>query len=294
MQLSHEQLEELTAVAAQAARDAGALIADYAQRDVEVMHKSGGDSLASQVVTEVDEKAQAIILKLLEQSIEQYDLALLAEETHDDGSRHIKDYFWCIDPMDGTLPFTRRKPGYAVSIALVSASGIPMIGVVFDPVEKRLYTATNGKGVSIDERPWGLPELKRRAESTLCFFCDCTFEEDPERESLSSKMSAFAKHQGFGGSEVIIGGGAVLNACNVLLNRPAIYFKRPKPKLGGGSFWDFAATACLFAEAGASVSDFSGLPLQLNDKTYHFFNHCGVCFTTDASLVEPLRLFFKD
>ncbi|MEO0794812.1 MAG: inositol monophosphatase family protein [Verrucomicrobiota bacterium] len=294
MQLSPEQLEELTAAAAMAAREAGKLIADFAQRDFEVMHKSAGDSLASQVVTEVDEKAQAIILELLDPSIKQFDLALLAEETPDDGSRHVKDYFWCIDPMDGTLPFTRRKPGYAVSIGLVRSDGIPMIGVVFDPVLKRLYTATHRQGISIDGRQWILAEQKPRAESELSYFCDCAFEEDPDRERRSSTMKAFAEKQGFGGSRIIVGGGAVLNACEVLLNRPAIYFKRPKPQLGGGSCWDFAASSCLFAEAGASASDFKGLPLHLNDQAYQFFNHCGVCFTTDESLVEPLSLFFAD
>ena len=54
---------------------------------------------------------------------ERYDLALLTEELEDDGSRHVKDYFWCIDPIDGTLPFTQKKPGYGVSIALVARDG---------------------------------------------------------------------------------------------------------------------------------------------------------------------------
>lgn len=27
------------------------------------------------------------------------------------GSRHSKDYFWCIDPLDGTLPFINARQG---------------------------------------------------------------------------------------------------------------------------------------------------------------------------------------
>jgi fructose-1,6-bisphosphatase/inositol monophosphatase family enzyme len=107
MQLSAQQLKELSLDAERAARRAGALISNYAGRDFEVSHKPGGDSLASQVVTEVDELAQSVILKELKSSVQDYDLALLAEELEDDGSRLKKDYFWCIDPMDGTLPFTR-------------------------------------------------------------------------------------------------------------------------------------------------------------------------------------------
>ena len=71
-----------------------------------------------------------------------------------------------------------------------------------------------------------------------------------------------------------------------------VYFKRPKKKLGGGSFWDFAATACMFREAGASATDYWGARLELNDSAHRFFNHCGVCFTTEPSLIEPLSESF--
>ena len=42
--------------------------------------------------------------------------------------------------------------------------------------------------------------------------------------------------------EVIEGAGGVLNACHVMTEGPACYFKKPKLKQGGGSLWDFAAT----------------------------------------------------
>ncbi|WP_158279856.1 3'(2'),5'-bisphosphate nucleotidase CysQ family protein [Coraliomargarita sinensis] len=293
MRLNEEQLLDLSGYAASAARKAGALISDYAKREVEVMHKSGGDSLASQVVTEVDELAQSIILEELRSSVQDYDLALLTEELQDDGSRLKKDYFWCIDPMDGTLPFTRGTPGYSVAIALVARDGCPMIGVVYDPVEKRLYQAVHGQSVLIDGEVWQLTSPQPRSGAVLRFYCDCTFEENPERESLSRQMRDFAKAEGYAAGEVIIGGGAVLNACHVLLHRPAVYFKRPKAKTGGGSFWDFAATACLFNEAGAQVSDFSGRTLELNDPKRSFFNHCGVCFTTESGLTAKLGAFFS-
>jgi fructose-1,6-bisphosphatase/inositol monophosphatase family enzyme len=63
--------------------------------------------------------AQAAVLEVLAPTFKAYDLGLLTEELADDGSRFEKDYFWSIDPLDGTLPFTQGKPGYAVSIALV-------------------------------------------------------------------------------------------------------------------------------------------------------------------------------
>jgi myo-inositol-1(or 4)-monophosphatase len=109
--------------------------------------KNGGASLAAQVVTEVDHLSQDIILKTLHPSCLIYDLALLSEESPDDNQRLQKDYFWCIDPLDGTLPFIESVPGYSVSIALVSREGQSMLGVVYDPVTQTLYHAIQGQGL---------------------------------------------------------------------------------------------------------------------------------------------------
>ena len=80
MRLSAEDLKQLAECAGNAVREAGALIAQTDAREVLVQHKAGGESLASQVVTEVDELSQAIILKHLLPTCATYDLALLAEE----------------------------------------------------------------------------------------------------------------------------------------------------------------------------------------------------------------------
>ncbi len=53
MQLNQTELVILATVAVTAAREAGALITQYDGSEVAVQHKTGGESLASQVVTEV-------------------------------------------------------------------------------------------------------------------------------------------------------------------------------------------------------------------------------------------------
>ncbi|MGJ8649826.1 MAG: 3'(2'),5'-bisphosphate nucleotidase CysQ family protein [Opitutaceae bacterium] len=294
MQLEVETLNILADVAEAAAREAGALIASYSQKEVAVQHKSGSDSLATQVVTEVDELSQAIVLKHLSPTFEAYGLALLTEEREDDGSRLAEDYFWCIDPLDGTLPFTQQKPGYAVSIALIRHDGKPMLGVVFDPVVGTLYRAVAGQGIMRDGRAWEARTMSDdRSQQCLRFYCDCTFETQSNREEMVARMEAFAVQFGFSGLDVVIGGGAVMNACSVLECPPACYFKLPKMKAGGGSIWDFAATACLFQEAGGAVAtDFAGGALDLNRMDSTFMNHQGVCFASNSELQAGLAAFF--
>jgi 3'-phosphoadenosine 5'-phosphosulfate (PAPS) 3'-phosphatase len=68
-----------------------------------------------------------------------------------------------------------------------------------------------------------------------------------------------------------------------------VYFKLPKAEEGGGSLWDFAATAALFSELGYVASDFYGEPLDLNRADSTFMNHRGVLFATDYSLAIEIQ-----
>ena len=69
-----------------------------------------------------------------------------------------------------------------------------------------------------------------------------------------------------------------MNACSVLENFPACYFKFPKSKNGGGSIWDFAATTCIYQELGLPATNFEGGKLDLNRKDSTFMNHQGVFY----------------
>jgi fructose-1,6-bisphosphatase/inositol monophosphatase family enzyme len=278
-------LTELTKQAVQAAREAGELIRSYEDREVDVLHKEGGDTYASQVVTEVDRKAQDAILRILGTTCEEFDLAVLTEESEDDRRRFEKEFFWCIDPMDGTLPFIRKEPGYSVSIALVARDGSPQIGVVYDPVHDVLWQATKGQGVQRNGEPWTLDSKGKE----LTFTYDRSFTDRPERDRVLRELEAYAHSIGLKKLMATQFGGAVINACHALENAPGCHFKFAKPQEGGGSLWDYAATACLYEEAGAVVTDVHGNPLDLNRPDSTFMNHRGAVYATDEELANRIR-----
>ena len=278
-------LNDLTRKAVRASLEAGELIRSYQDQDVEVLHKEGGDTYASQVVTEVDQKAQEAILRILEPTCREFDLALLTEESEDDRSRFEKEYFWCIDPLDGTLPFTRKEPGYSVSIALVSRQGLPQIGVVYDPVHDVLWQATKGQGLLRNGIAW---KMQPRGKE-LVFTYDRSFESHPERARVLTELENYAESIGLQGVTASQFGGAVINACHSLESAPGCHFKFAKPQEGGGSIWDYAATACLYEEGGAIVSDVHGDPLDLNRHDSTFMNHRGAVYATDQALAVKIR-----
>ena len=278
-------LQSLAQTAVAAARSAGRIISQSSNQEIEVEHKDGGHSYASQVVTEVDRKAQDAILEILKPACDEYDFALLTEESEDDHSRFQKDYFWCIDPLDGTLPFTKKEPGYSVSIALVSKCGKPQIGVVYDPVHDVLWEAAIGRGVKKNDQPW----MMNSNSEVLTFTYDRSFEKHPERQRVLDELNSYAQAIGLTKVHATQYGGAVINACHALESAPGCHFKFAKPEEGGGSIWDYAATACLFEQAGASVSDVYGDALDLNRSDSTFMNHRGAVYATDASLASKIR-----
>lgn len=292
MQLSAHDCYLLGQCAISAAFQAGQIIVNYTQRTITVKTKNGGGSLASQVVTEVDHLSQDVILRILQPSCAMFDLALLTEESADDGERLSKDFFWCIDPLDGTLPFIESVPGYSVSIALVACDGTPIIGVVYDPFTQTLYHAITGQGARLNQKDLKALPLSPSEQQILTFITDKSFADDPLYEVTRVELDHIATDLGYSGVKLTLQGGAAMNACQVLASPPACYFKFPKPQVGGGSIWDYAATSCLFNEANALVSDMYGNPLVLNPDGPTFMNHCGILYCADPMLSERMvRLY---
>lgn len=288
MRLTQQNLDDLLHEAVAAAREAGAFIHASAARGIEVQHKSGGSNIASQVVTEVDLRADAMISEALRPSCARYDLALLTEESTDDRARLQKDAFWSVDPLDGTMAFIESKPGYSVSIGLVARDGTPMIGVVYNPVTDILYSAVRGQGAQRDGSPWQpLTAPQKDRPFTLVF--DRGFDQRDYYAWVSEGLNELAIRHGFSAVRTLEGDGAAMNAINVLENPPGCYFKFPKPQQGGGSLWDFAATAVIFGECGAVAGDFYGQALELNRADSTFMNHRGVLYASDATLAAEIR-----
>ena len=291
MKLSTADLLILSELAITAAYQAGEIISKANIRSIEVNTKTGGSSLASTVVTEVDLLCQDIILQTLATSCKTYALAILTEEMPDSLERLQKDFFWCIDPLDGTLPFIESISGYAVSIALVSRQGIPYLGIIYDPLGKTLYHAMKNHGVFKNNQNWTLPSSAKSQD--FFFINDRSFKQHHLFEPVLTAMKRIITQLGYNQLNTILHGGAAMNACWGLENSPACYFKFPKQGNGGGSLWDYAASACIYTEIGAFVSDIFGNPLALNRPNSTFMNQKGVLFCSDKAIAEQIIYLFS-
>lgn len=254
MILNRRDLKVILDVISKAAVRAGAVIQKKRSAGFSVMSKDGGDSIASQVLTEADLLSQEVILEDLSETLSRYDLGLLTEESEDDGSRFIKDYFIAIDPLDGTKSFIDRDEGYAVSIALLDRSGEPAVSAVYDPVHKELFSAIKGEGLLLNGDVF----------TPIIHPDRCRILTDPGFPT--DRFPHLEIHQY---------GGAVMNVIKVLKGEYDGYIKPHKEVPGGGSIWDFAATTLFLNELGFIVEGFNGEKLTLNNPDTTFMNRDG-------------------
>ena len=276
--------------AIQAALEAGQFIQSADRSKLQRHFKEAGSSAASQLVTEVDVRSEAIIRRCLQAISEQWDIAFVGEESSQSVAdvipeRLLKPYYWCVDPLDGTLPFVEGSPGYAVSIALVDQSGGPLIGVVYDPVDATLMHAIKGEGAYRDQAPI---TRATSVSTSLIAFADASFRLHEKYAHMLDTLNGCAQESGLDGVEVVYGSGAVKNACQVLGYPAACYVKLPKCEDGGGSICDFAATACIVGEAGGWASNIHGQALELNRQGSTFMNHQGVLYASNERIARYL------
>lgn len=100
------------------------------------------------LVSDADYASQKVIASALAPLA----IPILSEEASipDFDERKEWDYYWLVDPLDGTESFLENRSGFAVNIALCDKTG-PIIGIVADPLTNTIYKGVMGKGFSISQ-----------------------------------------------------------------------------------------------------------------------------------------------
>lgn len=134
-----KSIEELLELAVSAALAAGKKILEvYETDDFSVDMKSNNSPL-----TKADKVAHQVICDYLEST----QIPLLSEEGRDIPyeERKVWDYYWLVDPLDGTKEFIKRNGEFTVNIALMKGNA-PVSGVVYAPCLNTLYCGAKGSG----------------------------------------------------------------------------------------------------------------------------------------------------
>jgi myo-inositol-1(or 4)-monophosphatase len=129
-------MSEYLEVAIHAARLAGQRQRDGLTRPIEVREVTHHD-----VKLAMDVECEALIRGILRDAFPEH--AQLGEE--EGGEISPDTLTWIIDPLDGTVNYSRRFPYFCTSIAVVRGAET-LAGVVYAPMTDELFTATRGGG----------------------------------------------------------------------------------------------------------------------------------------------------
>jgi 3'(2'), 5'-bisphosphate nucleotidase len=257
-------------VAEELARAAGALILTYRGTGVTVDTKPGNEP-----VTRADREASELIMSGLARSFP--DDILISEEAPDDPRRLTPGVrVWFVDPLDGTADFIAGHEGFAVMIGLC-VNARPSVGVIFQPVGARLFTAAPGVGARLDGRPLRCSTTVDPAELRLV----------ASQTHRSRQIDAVKSALGIADEMNI--GSVGLKLGLIALDERDLYVN-PSSK---SKAWDTCAPEALLLEAGGRISDLWGTPLRYDLPELR--NQGGLLASNGAAhdvVVEKLRPLF--
>lgn len=199
-------------------------------------------------VTAADIAAHKVIVKGLQALTP--DIPVLSEEDPPawDVRQHWQRY-WLVDPLDGTKEFIKRNGEFTVNIALIEA-GKPVLGVVYAPVLKVMYSAAEGKAWK-EENNIRNPIQVREARPPRVVISRSHAVNDTE---LKEYLEQMGEHQ----TTAI---GSSLKFCLVAEGEAQLY-----PRFGPTSVWDTAAGHAVAVAAGAHVHDWQGKTLDYTPR----------------------------
>lgn len=214
------------------ARHAGAIAREGFLKDHDIAYKGRTD-----LVTDVDFACEKYLVDAIHSSFPSH--SILTEEAGAVNGVHSNR--WYIDPLDGTVNYSRRIPFYAVSLAYETAEGL-LLGVVYDSTHDECFTAERGRGAWLNGEPLRVNTVSdiEKTLHTTAFARQDTgkFERNLRNFAHLSRYSLGVRRMGC----------AALELCYVACGRVDAYWEQ------GINAWDIAAAALIVEEAGGVVT----------------------------------------
>lgn len=194
------------------------------------------------LVTEVDLEVERMFRALVAERFPDHDV--LAEELGD-GGRRGASHRWVFDPLDGTTNYAHGIPIFCATLAL-EIDGVPVVGAVYDPNRRELFTAERGVGAWVNGRPLQVSRAATLVESVLVTGFPYDIRERPE--PILPLFAAFVSEA----RAIRRLGSAAIDLCWVAAGRMDGFWER------GLRAWDMMAGALIVQEAGGRVTTLDG------------------------------------
>jgi myo-inositol-1(or 4)-monophosphatase len=184
--------------------------------------------------TAADHTAERAIIAQL--SAHDARIPVLAEESVRKGVADA-ERLWVVDPIDGTLNFSRGLPFYCVLIGYVE-NGKTRAAAVYAPRTRETFVASEGAGASLNGVPIQVSDVTRLSDAFAV--ASLRFGETRKKDSRFATLNATC-------ARLRVIGSAGLEISYVAMGRFDLFVHEAL------SPWDVAAPALIAREAGAAV-----------------------------------------
>jgi len=218
----------------QIAKSASLLAGDYLKeqqtKNLKILSNKARD-----LKLQIDIDAEEIIKEHITQKSS---LPILAEESGKSGD--LDEFFWVVDPLDGTSNLLRNIPISCVSISLMQGL-TPVVGAIFDFNNSDLYYARKESKAYVNNMELSVSSLSLKKESTLVTGIPAKDNyTDDEFKNMISDFQAWKK--------IRMIGSAAMASVYVASGKAEAY------KENGIFLWDIAAGAAIVEAAGGEIS----------------------------------------
>lgn len=249
--------DRLTAdLASGALAEALADIAEEAARVILPYWRSGVVAEAkadASPVTQADREAEALILERLAERYPEVQAVAEEQVAAGEAPASLGQWYWLIDPLDGTRGFIEGRESYTVNIALIRGDA-PVAGVVTAPATQQTWRSGPGGGGAFRRRfgeAWQAIQVRERPASPIALLSHSM--SDDEAARLATRYGC-GQWQGTDSS---------LKFCLIAEGRFDAY-----PRTGPTSEWDTAAGQAVLEAAGGRVMGEDGQRLRYGKPDY--------------------------
>jgi 3'(2'), 5'-bisphosphate nucleotidase len=230
------------------AKEAGNVIMQVYDQDFKVEYKQDSSPL-----TLADKKANEAIESGLNRLLVNF--PILSEEGKDIPYEERKnwEYFWLVDPLDGTKEFVKKNGEFTVNIALIHRD-TPVLGVVYAPALDVCYWAKKGEGAFKDGQRLPLKTQDQREAYKIV----------ASRSHMSDETKLFIDAMETNKEKELISIGSSLKICLVAEGEADIY-----PRLGPTMEWDTGAAHTIAGESSCLLSKYTG---KSRSSQQHLYN----------------------
>ena len=224
------ELDSWLAIAKSAALEAGKYLLINQGKELKILHDAGRD-----IKLQLDIDTENIIKKNISS---QSEFSILGEETGftDD----VGEFYWVVDPLDGTSNFLRDIPISCVSIALMK-NLTPILGVIYDFNHDDLYFGHQSSKAFLNQQEISVSDYSQKSQSTLVTGIPAkTNYSDDEFKDMIDDFQHWKK--------VRMIGSAAMASIYVAAGKAETY------KENGIFLWDIAAGAAIVNAAGGIAS----------------------------------------